>query len=91
MDWKPISTAPTDGSVVVVYTPERDGFRSMVSLCAYHEDAGWCTDELREPTHWVKFSPPPITAETCQHRLFYSHHRAGAQCDICGHFVSDFL
>lgn len=56
--WRPIDTAPTDGRCIVVYATARDGLNEMVSLCSYHPDAGFCIDELREPTHWALFNRP---------------------------------
>jgi len=50
--WMPISTAPKDGTLVWAYTAEREGLPAFQSACAYHPDAGWCTDELRYVTHW---------------------------------------
>lgn len=55
-NWMPIETAPRDGTMVWVYTAAREGLRSFQGPCAYHPDAGWCTDELREVTHWVPLS-----------------------------------
>lgn len=58
MSWLPIECAPTDGREIVVYAPARDGLKELVSLCAYHPDAGFCIDEIRSPTHWQPFSRP---------------------------------
>jgi hypothetical protein len=57
--WQPIKTAPTDGSLFLVWAPEYVGLPSIYSLCAYHPDAGFCIDELREPTHWMPLPEPP--------------------------------
>lgn len=61
--WQPIATAKRDGTLVWVYTAPRDGLPAFQSACAYHPDAGWCTDELREVTHWAPqrtvWLPPP--------------------------------
>lgn len=51
--WQSIETAPRDGSEIVVYCPPCHGLPAMASLCAWHDDAGFCVDELREPTHWI--------------------------------------
>lgn len=59
--WRPIETAPRDGIEFVVYCPGAHGIKHMASLCAWHEDAGFCVDELREPTHWQPLPPPPAT------------------------------
>ena len=51
--WMPIETAPKDGSEIVVYCPDIHGLGHMASLCAWHADAGFCVDELREPKFWM--------------------------------------
>jgi hypothetical protein len=50
--------APKDGRTIIVYAPPLDGLEAIVSLCAWHNDAGFCIDELREPTHWQPFDHP---------------------------------
>ena len=57
--WRLIETAPTDGTVVLVFAAERDGPAAFQCTAAYHEDAGWCVDELREVTHWMPLPPAP--------------------------------
>ena len=57
--WRLIETAPTDGTVVLVFAAERDGLAAFQCTAAYHADAGWCVDELREVTHWMPLPPPP--------------------------------
>lgn len=54
--WNPINTAPTDGTLVWVYTAAFDGLPTFQGPCSYHPDAGWCTDELRHVTHWIPLS-----------------------------------
>ena len=61
--WLPIDSAPKDGSEIIVYCPPAHGLPHMASVCAYHEDAGFCVDELREPTLWI---PIPNTQEKPQ-------------------------
>ena len=51
--WFPIETAPTDGTSIVVYCPAAHGLPPLVSFCSYHDSAGFCVDELREPTLWM--------------------------------------
>lgn len=60
-DWRPIETAPTDGTEVrvkaSVVDPERwhPAFRDLPEFetdAAYHPDAGWTVCEVREATHW---------------------------------------
>jgi hypothetical protein len=51
--WLPIDSAPKDGTEIIVYCPPAHGLPHMASICAYHEDAGFCVCELREPTLWI--------------------------------------
>jgi len=51
---------PKDGTEFLVWAPSVHGLPSMFSVCAWHEDAGFCIDELREATHWRPLpSRPP--------------------------------
>ena len=67
MSWQPIETAPTDGTVVLIYAPRSDLEKWTVDLppvicnAAYHPDAGWCICAVREPTHWMPLPEPPAT------------------------------
>lgn len=60
MNWYPIQTAPIDREIVV-YAPARHGLQEMASMCRWHEDAGFCIDEVREPTHWTDKPTQGIT------------------------------
>lgn len=51
--WQPIDSAPTDGTVVWVYNDAAHGLPGFCCKAAYHPDAGWCCDELREATLWM--------------------------------------
>ncbi len=66
--WEPMETAPTDGSTVIVYAPPPDpekwhetvcGLPAIICTAAYHEDAGYCVDDIREPTHWRPLPAAP--------------------------------
>ena len=57
--WRPIETAPKDGTVVLVFAEERQGLPAFQCTAAHHKDAGWCVDELREVTHWMPLPTPP--------------------------------
>jgi hypothetical protein len=62
MDWQPIETAPKD-RLIIVFAPGDDPnfhepLTDLVSLCQWHEDAGFCVCELRNPTHWAPFERP---------------------------------
>ena len=66
--WQPIGDAPCDGTTVLVYAPPPDPEKWHESVCdlpavicttAYHEDAGFCIDSIREPTHWRPLPAAP--------------------------------
>lgn len=61
--WEDISTAPRDGTEVWGYAPPAHGLEPLQGWCAYHPDAGWCIDELRDITHWRPLPPPPKDAD----------------------------
>jgi hypothetical protein len=61
MDWQLIESAPTDGTHVLVFAPGVEGLSDLMAVAAYHPDAGWCIDELRWPTHWMRLPPKPTT------------------------------
>lgn len=62
-NWQDISTAPKDGSHVLLYRPE-------IQFIGYYAEAGWCTVSdggskiLRAPTHWRHKYPDPRDWET---------------------------
>jgi hypothetical protein len=66
-EWRPIATAPTGGTPVLVYAqdlqeppPGVEGkLPPFMAVAAYHEDAGWCVCELRVATHWMPLPEPP--------------------------------
>lgn len=62
-EWRDIETAPRDGTVFLAFSQDLtgSGLPSFISTCGWHDEAGFCTDELREPTHWM---PPPSPPET---------------------------
>ena len=56
--WFKIEDAPKD-RVIYVFTEGTGGLEdlpSFTSRCKYHPDAGFCTDELRQVTHWQELS-----------------------------------
>jgi hypothetical protein len=61
--WRPIETAPTDGTLILVYAAEREGLPGFVTVCRYHPDGGFCVDELRVPTHWMPLPKSPTIAD----------------------------
>lgn len=58
-EWQPIETAPKDGKLFLCWAPMYQDLPSMYSLCAWHDEAGFCIDELRQPTHWMPLPAPP--------------------------------
>lgn len=56
--WQPIETALRD-RMILVYAPAYEGLPEIVGQCRWHEDAGFCVDELRFPTHWRLMPAPP--------------------------------
>lgn len=58
-EWQLIETAPRDGALFLAWAPGAHGLKAIYSLCAWHPGAGFCIDELREPTHWRPLPDPP--------------------------------
>lgn len=58
-EWRPISEAPKDGTVVLVWAAPFQDLPGFQSTASYHPDAGWCVDELREVTHFLPLPTPP--------------------------------
>ena len=56
VNWRAMLEAPTDGTEVWVLVAGCDGLPAFECKCAYHPDAGWCADELREVVAWVPLS-----------------------------------
>lgn len=52
--WRSMVTAPRDGSEFWALSDDTRGndLPPFVSKCSWHPDAGFCTDELREPIMW---------------------------------------
>ena len=61
--WRPIESAPKDGTLVLVYCPPYAGLSSIRCTAEYHTDAGWCVDELRTVTHWLPLPSAPETPD----------------------------
>lgn len=56
--WKSMESAPTDGREVWVMAAPYQDLPGFVVRAAYHPDAGWCVDELREAILWADALPP---------------------------------
>ncbi len=61
-EWRDMDSAPRDGTQIIVWAAPMHGLPGFVTLAAYHPDAGWCVDELREATKWLPL-PTPETGE----------------------------
>ena len=57
--WRPIGSAPKDGSYVLVYVAAREGLRAFQTVLSYQPDVGWCADEIRSVTHWMPLPRAP--------------------------------
>jgi hypothetical protein len=65
--WQPIQTAPHDRYIRVFAPGAEFDLPDILCICHWHDDGGFCVDELRYPTHWCEitypspqpFSPPP--------------------------------
>lgn len=55
--WQSIDNAPQN-RWIFVYCPSKDGLPFLISLCKYHESAGFCVDEIREPAMWCEIEYP---------------------------------
>lgn len=59
-EWKPIETAPTDGTKVLIFW----AYWSAVPFVAYFRHGQWigdeaCSDGVDDPTHWMPLPDPP--------------------------------
>jgi hypothetical protein len=75
--WETINTAPKDGNLVWIYTAMQHGLPPFEGPCAYHADAGWCTDELRPVTYWHPETTKMLRDAARYRWLIENHYRAG--------------
>ena len=75
MEWRPIDTAPKDGTFVLLWVPYEDvpvvgrfkGDRWVFSTAHYTVDCmaycygGSAVGNGDEPSHWMHLPPPPAT------------------------------
>lgn len=61
LEWLPISIAPKDRLIEVFAPGAAFDLPDFIGLCKWHDDAGFCVCELREPTHWRPHNPPAST------------------------------
>lgn len=76
--WETIESAPTDGQPVWVYVAMAYGLPPFEDRCSWHQDAGWCADELRPVTHWNP-ETTQILRDAVRYRLL--KERLGDQLD----------
>lgn len=50
----PISEDTPKDRKILVYCPAQEGLPELVCFCQWHPDAGFCVDEIRNPTHWAE-------------------------------------
>lgn len=61
--WRTMDSAPKDGTEVLVYAPPYAGLGDIICKAAWHNDAGWCVDELRTVTHWQSLPAFPTVED----------------------------
>lgn len=64
MNWQPISTAPRDGTEILIYQHGHAlGFDIEIAEwdveCGYWVNRNWI-GEYQHPTHWLPLSPPEV-------------------------------
>lgn len=61
-DWQDISTAPRDGTEVLVYVPRRLG--ALYAGASNPTGVQWWSRNLGDvqPTHWMPLPAPPLPA-----------------------------
>lgn len=62
--WQDMDSAPTDGTEFLAYSVEQNADNPLppfISICSWHPDAGFCTDEIREPIKWHPMINDPFT------------------------------
>lgn len=60
--WREMESAPKD-DFIWVWCPPVHGLTEIVSLCRWHDDAGFCVDELRHPELWQPLHTPSPPSE----------------------------
>jgi len=56
-DWKPISSAPKDGTEILCFEPE-NGYIRVLSFSNNNWNDGDTWDDLN-PSHWIALPAPP--------------------------------
>lgn len=53
--WQPIDENTPKDREIVVFAPGYQGLNPIITICKWHESAGFCIDELRQPTLWLGY------------------------------------
>jgi len=63
MEWKPIASAPRDGTEILVGL--HDGSVAVVWWGRYGREIGWTDGDylMTWPSHWMPLPPPPKATE----------------------------
>ena len=70
-----MAQAPKD-RLTLVYCPKYEGLPEMLAVCKWHDDAGFCVDELRSPN---LFAEIPMPAGAIKARPEGDHDDLGLQ------------
>lgn len=66
-EWRPIETAPKDGTLILLYPMNGDGMISTGRWCEEYQNwpagRGWF--EQGEVSHWMPLPAPPNANELC--------------------------
>jgi hypothetical protein len=67
-EWKPIETAPKDGTVLLGWEPDDSLPTGGYYIVTWWEDAGWARDGddtylAASPTHYMPLPPSPLSSE----------------------------
>jgi hypothetical protein len=60
---KPMAVAPKDRAILVWCPGASEGLPDLFTVTEWHEDGGWCVDELREPEMWWELPEVGATRE----------------------------
>ena len=61
--WRPIETAPKDGTRILVFRKKETGYENQIIGIDYWNSPGWMKSRLRmPPTHWMPLPSPPEDA-----------------------------
>jgi len=70
--WIPLDKFTPQNRILWVYTAPAEDLPGFQGVCRWHPDAGFCTDELREVTHWTENLGPfqdPVDAGTLKRKV----------------------